>query len=67
MVVFRDHSSYYYQLLAAAAHRYDEKISVIGNVDPYIIDKDYFHDDVSTTAGVLLSPVPLLCISRLNY
>ena len=46
MAVFRDHSSYYYQLPAAAAHRYDEKISVIGNVDPFIIDKIYFHDNV---------------------
>ena len=48
MAVFRDHSSYYYQLPVAAAHRYDEKISVIGNVDPFIIDKVYFHDDVGT-------------------
>ena len=43
MAVFRGHSLYYYQLPAAAVHTYDQKISVIGNVDAYIIDKDYFH------------------------
>ena len=48
MAGFRDHSLYYYQLPAAAARRYDEKISVIGNVDSYAIDKIHFHDDVGT-------------------
>ena len=48
MAVSRDHSSYYFQLLALAAHRYDGKIYVIGNLDPYIIVKDYFHADVGT-------------------
>lgn len=68
MAVFRDHSSYYYQLPAAAAHRYDEIISVIGNVDPYIIDNDCFHDDEAGGAGgpivrptlIILFQVPLL-------
>ena len=53
MAVFRGHSSYYYQLPEAAAHIYDEKIYVIGNVDPYIIEKDNFHADVATWPSVL--------------
>ena len=47
MAAFRGYSAYYYQLTQDASERYEEKISVIGSIDPYALDKTDFGDDIN--------------------
>lgn len=53
--VFTSYSTYYYWLPENSLRRYEEKISIVGYINPHTMEKLHFNnDDVSLGSGGML-------------